>query len=131
MRRSASPALAQREDMQAFARRGRTRNAADLNALLAERIAGQPSGHWIAELGCRDVPCAPVLAGDEVFNDPQVRYLDVIHGGERPYATLPIAGLPQRVLIDPPPVDGAGPAVRKGGWDAVTELAAGAIEYPV
>jgi crotonobetainyl-CoA:carnitine CoA-transferase CaiB-like acyl-CoA transferase len=71
----------------------------------------------------RDVPCAPILAGDEGFDDPQVRYLDVIHGSERPYATLPIAGLPQRVLVDPPPVDGAGPAVGEGGWDALAEPA--------
>jgi crotonobetainyl-CoA:carnitine CoA-transferase CaiB-like acyl-CoA transferase len=116
------PAFAQRADMQGFQRR--RENAPEINALLADRIAARPSAHWLEEFGRRDIPCTPILAGHEVFDDPQVRYLDVVHGGERPYADLPIYGLPQRLLIDPPPVDGAGKAVREGGWEALPTLTA-------
>jgi crotonobetainyl-CoA:carnitine CoA-transferase CaiB-like acyl-CoA transferase len=103
-----------RNDLDTF--QNRRANAAELNALTADVLSRRPAAEWHREFDLRDVPCMPILEGREVFDDPQVKHLGVIHGGDRPFATLPIKGLPQRVLVDPPEVDSAARRVRHVGW---------------
>jgi hypothetical protein len=50
-----------------------------------------------------------------------VRELGVIHGGEEPYAELPIFGLPRRSLRRVPAVDEHGTLLRRGGWPALED----------
>ena len=45
--------------------------AQELNAALSQRT----SAEWVALLNAAGVPCGPILAMDEVFEDPQVRHL--------------------------------------------------------
>lgn len=53
----------------------RSANRAELNALVGERLATQPTAAWVAALNGVGVPCGPVYRMDEVFADPQVEHL--------------------------------------------------------
>jgi crotonobetainyl-CoA:carnitine CoA-transferase CaiB-like acyl-CoA transferase len=53
----------------------RSANRQELNALIAERLKTQTTAEWVEALTQAGVPCGPVYQMDEVFADPQVRYL--------------------------------------------------------
>jgi formyl-CoA transferase len=53
----------------------RSKNRAELNALVAERIGTRTTAEWVAALNEVGVPCGPVNHIDEVFADPQVQHL--------------------------------------------------------
>ena len=53
----------------------RSANRAELNALVAERIATRTTAEWVAALNAAGVPCGPVNSIDQVFADEQVRHL--------------------------------------------------------
>ena len=57
-------------------RHARIRNYEDLEKILKEAFRAAPREQWLKMLEERDVPCAPIRALDEVFEDPQVRHLD-------------------------------------------------------
>ena len=44
----------------------------------------KPREHWLTELQARDVPCAPINNLAEVFEDPQVQFLDRLMKVEDP-----------------------------------------------
>ncbi len=49
-----------------------------LVALLAEKIARQPSAHWLTGLEKLGIPAGPVQSYDEVYNDPQILARDMV-----------------------------------------------------
>lgn len=65
-----------REDPRFKDRHARIKNYDALEAILKEIFRAQPREHWLKSLLEHDVPCAPIRALDEVFEDPQVRHLD-------------------------------------------------------
>lgn len=65
-----------REDPRFKERHARIKNYDALEAILKEIFRAQPREHWLKSLLEHDVPCAPIRALDEVFEDPQVRHLD-------------------------------------------------------
>ncbi len=97
-------------------RAGRQRARAEIDEAVAAAIGSASLAHWMARLTAFDVPAAPVLNPDEVFDDPQVRELGVVHDGPDPWAELPIFGLDRRVLHDVPGYDQDGPSIRASGW---------------
>jgi crotonobetainyl-CoA:carnitine CoA-transferase CaiB-like acyl-CoA transferase len=109
--------LAEREDLRS--RPGRVRASVEIDQIVAEAIRSDSLAEWMARLERFDVPAAPVLRPAEVFDDPQVRELGVVHGGDDPWAELPIFGLERRALRDVPVCDGDRIAVRAGGWAAL------------
>jgi crotonobetainyl-CoA:carnitine CoA-transferase CaiB-like acyl-CoA transferase len=54
----------------------RERNYDQLQAILKEVFRQHTRDHWLEILEKHDVPCAPIRRMDEVFQDPQVRFLD-------------------------------------------------------
>jgi formyl-CoA transferase len=56
----------------------RSRNRDELNALIAERLAGHDTAHWVAVLTEVGVPCGPVNTIDQTFADPQVQHLGLV-----------------------------------------------------
>lgn len=59
----------------------------ELDALLRATFATQPRSHWLERLEAHDVPAAPINTLAEVFADPQVKHLRMVHE-----ITHPIAG---------------------------------------
>jgi len=55
----------------------RVRNREALREAVEERLRARPTAEWVEILTRADLPCGPILALDEVFDDPQVRHLDL------------------------------------------------------
>jgi crotonobetainyl-CoA:carnitine CoA-transferase CaiB-like acyl-CoA transferase len=62
----------------------RRANAAELVALIEERLATRPVAEWVEVLGARGVPCAPVNSVEQALADPQVAHRDGIWEYEHP-----------------------------------------------
>lgn len=56
----------------------------ELHALLAAIFRTEPRETWLERLRAQDVPCGPLYDLAEVFEDPQVRHLGMVH--ELPHA---------------------------------------------
>jgi crotonobetainyl-CoA:carnitine CoA-transferase CaiB-like acyl-CoA transferase len=57
--------------------RSRSEHRAALNTAIAERVAQQPSAHWIATLNAQGVACGAINTVDQAFADPQVQHLGI------------------------------------------------------
>lgn len=67
-----------RQDGRFLNRTDRVTNYEALRATLQETISRRTRGEWLAKLEAADVPSAPIRTIDEVFEDPQVRHLDML-----------------------------------------------------
>jgi crotonobetainyl-CoA:carnitine CoA-transferase CaiB-like acyl-CoA transferase len=105
-------------------RPGRQRARTEIDEAVAAAIRSNSLAHWMERLTAFDVPAAPVLQPDEVFDDPQVRELNVVHDDPEPWAELPIFGIDRRALRNVPRYDHDGANVRAAGWSA---LASGSV----
>ncbi|HME62779.1 MAG TPA: CoA transferase, partial [Candidatus Binatia bacterium] len=47
-----------------------------IHEILSKAVQEAPREHWLKALEEKDVPCAPINNLAEVFEDPQVRFLD-------------------------------------------------------
>jgi len=47
-----------------------------IHEILSKAVQKAPREHWLSALEEKDVPCAPINNFAEVFEDPQVKYLD-------------------------------------------------------
>ena len=65
-----------RDDLRTKDRHGRIKNYDMISDILAATFKSAPRDHWLKLLGEKDVPCAPIRNLAEVFEDPQVKYLD-------------------------------------------------------
>ena len=132
------PGLAQDER---FARgSARVRNRRALDEILRAALAARPVAAWVETLNAAGVACGPIYTLDQVFADPQVRGLGLVHEQEHPaYGQVKVLGLPVALSRTPPTV--RAPAPEPGahtrevlsaiGYDAgqIDELArAGVIE---
>ena len=62
----------------------RSKNRAELNALIAERTRTRSAAEWIESLNDAGVPCGAINRIDQVFEDPQVRHLGIAQTVEHP-----------------------------------------------
>ncbi|MDA0225779.1 MAG: CaiB/BaiF CoA-transferase family protein [Proteobacteria bacterium] len=53
----------------------RAKNRKPLNAAIAEATSRQSIAHWIDVLNKAGVPCGPIYAMNQVFDDPQVKHI--------------------------------------------------------
>ncbi|MGZ9894552.1 CaiB/BaiF CoA transferase family protein [Bordetella bronchiseptica] len=74
----------------------RVRNRRDLNALIGAVFAAGTVAHWVGLLNEAGVPAGPVYTVPQMFEDEQVRHLEVARrcaawqGGERVMVTQPV-----------------------------------------
>lgn len=87
----------------------RVRSRERLNARVQALVANADRDDWVARLTAAGVPCAPVLALDEVTADPQFEALDMLQTA--PGDDLRLLGLPLRFSGVRPPLDRAPPAL--------------------
>ena len=62
----------------------RRTNKTELNQLIEELLDGDTSDNWVIRLNAVGVPCGPVNTVAEVFDDPQVKYLEIAKPVEHP-----------------------------------------------
>ncbi|MEU4227765.1 CoA transferase [Nonomuraea sp. NPDC026600] len=92
----------------------RDRLRADLERLLA----AHPSAHWIPRVRAAGIPCGPIHALDQVFTDPQVQALDMVHH----LNGLPLLRGPLWADDRPVPVHSAPPELGADTVDTLTAL---------
>lgn len=55
----------------------RNRNRETLRVAIEEKLRAKTTAEWVEILTLADLPCGPVLSLDQVFEDPQVRHLEL------------------------------------------------------
>lgn len=86
----------------------RVRHQAELEALLAERFAGEKREHWLTELRARGVPCGPVNTFGEILADPHVEATGLVAPVD-----VPVAG-PTPMVVFPVRIEGQQPRLDRG-----------------
>jgi crotonobetainyl-CoA:carnitine CoA-transferase CaiB-like acyl-CoA transferase len=87
--------------------RARSGHRDELQARLEQLLAARPGLEWVEELRRIGIPAGPILNYRQVFNDPQVKHLDMVkHLTRRDGSALPL-------LRGPITVDGVAPSVVK------------------
>jgi crotonobetainyl-CoA:carnitine CoA-transferase CaiB-like acyl-CoA transferase len=73
----------------------RVQNREECVELLTRILKTRTRDEWIPLLNAEGVPCAPISAMDEVFNDPQVLHRDMLVEVDHPTAgKIKLAGIP-------------------------------------
>jgi crotonobetainyl-CoA:carnitine CoA-transferase CaiB-like acyl-CoA transferase len=99
------PALA--DEPEFLTDRSRSGHRPQLTARLEALLAARPGLEWVAELRRIGIPAGPILNYEQVFQDPQVRHLDMVRQTVRRDGTV----LP--LLRGPISVDGVAPGITK------------------
>jgi crotonobetainyl-CoA:carnitine CoA-transferase CaiB-like acyl-CoA transferase len=71
-------------DLRTKDRHSRAQNFDMIHETLSKIVQSAPREHWLKRLQERDVPCAPINNLSEVFEDPQVQFLDRLMKVEDP-----------------------------------------------
>jgi crotonobetainyl-CoA:carnitine CoA-transferase CaiB-like acyl-CoA transferase len=102
------PGLAQDER---FARGpARVRHRRALDEILRAALAARPVAAWVETLNAAGVACGPIYTLDQVFADPQVRGLGLVHEQEHPaYGQVKVLGLPVALSRTPATVRAPAP----------------------
>ena len=75
--------------------RSRATNRSALNVLVAERTRTRTVAEWIEILNGAGVPCGPILSVREMWEDEQVRHLEVAQTVDHPdLETITLVGQP-------------------------------------
>ena len=90
----------------------RSRNRDALNAEIAEVTRTRTSAEWVEALNEAGVPCGPIYAIDQMFDDPQVKHLGIartLHDegrGDVAYVRQPIdmSRTPSAIVSHPPAI---------------------------
>lgn len=101
----------------------RSANRSELNSLIAERLKSKSTSEWVEILNGAGVPAGPVYAVDEMFEDAQVRHLDLVRGVEHPsLGSLGIIRNPVTMTEDFPTVRTASPGPGEHTGEILAEL---------
>jgi crotonobetainyl-CoA:carnitine CoA-transferase CaiB-like acyl-CoA transferase len=103
-----------REELQSdsrFRNRGvRSANYDALDAILADTFRTRDRDEWLARLRAEDVPCGPLYDLQEVFDDPQVKFLELKKELPHPRrGRVAVVGSPVRLSDTPAQISRAAP----------------------
>jgi crotonobetainyl-CoA:carnitine CoA-transferase CaiB-like acyl-CoA transferase len=92
-------------------------------------LAGGPVADWVARLEKAGIAAGPVYEFDEVFEDPQVRFLELVAAMEQPgHGTVRIMGFPGRASATPPRIARPAPLLGQHTAEVLGELGLGTDE---
>ena len=81
----------------------RSRNRDTLNAVIQEILEQKSSGEWVDAFNAAGVPCGPIYAINEVFEDPQVQHLGMARDVASPTLGRDIALINQPIMMSRTP----------------------------
>jgi crotonobetainyl-CoA:carnitine CoA-transferase CaiB-like acyl-CoA transferase len=101
----------------------RLANHADFKARVERILATAPTAEWVTRLEAASIAAGPVYEFDEVFADPQVRYLGLVATMDQPGAgPVRILGFPGRVSGTPPRIERPAPLLGQHTAEVLEEL---------
>jgi crotonobetainyl-CoA:carnitine CoA-transferase CaiB-like acyl-CoA transferase len=90
--------------------RDRVEHRAQLNDILEEVLMKRPVAEWVERLNRAGVACGPIYRVDQVFEDPQVAHLQLVHEPAHPrWGDVRVLGLPISLHRTPAKVTRAAP----------------------
>ena len=100
-----APELLTNPDYATIALRSKNRDA--LNAAIEQHMMKRPTAEWVTILNEAGVPCGPIYAVNEVFDDPQVKHLRIaqpLPDGGKPLVAQPftLSRTPSAFVARPP-----------------------------
>jgi crotonobetainyl-CoA:carnitine CoA-transferase CaiB-like acyl-CoA transferase len=102
--------LLEREDFKGD--QNRSKNRVALNAEISKALAAKTTAEWIEILTKAEVPCGPIYAIDQVFDDPQVKHIGAATTVKSPRLgevrivnqAVGLSRTPARMAVAPPEV---------------------------
>lgn len=84
--------------------KSRSENRQQLNSVIEAILVKKPAAYWIDKLNKAGVPCGPVNTIDQVFTDPQVEHLGMVHHVDHAkLGKLAVVGQPVSLSSAPQP----------------------------
>jgi crotonobetainyl-CoA:carnitine CoA-transferase CaiB-like acyl-CoA transferase len=84
--------------------KARSENRQQLNSVIEAILVTKPAAYWIDKLNKAGVPCGPVNTIDQVFSDPQVEHLGMVHHvGHAKLGKIAVVGQPVSLSSAPQP----------------------------
>lgn len=91
--------------------KGRSGHRDQLNAQLEQALRQRTSAEWVNVLNAAGVACGPIYRVDEMFEDEQVRHLDLVrHVEHRELGPIKVLAQPIRLSASEPVAKSAAPA---------------------
>jgi crotonobetainyl-CoA:carnitine CoA-transferase CaiB-like acyl-CoA transferase len=116
-----APALAMHPDYATAKLRSQNRKA--LNAAIEAVTLRRDSAEWVERLNDKGVPCGPIYTIDQVFADPQVRYLEIAQPVEHPtLGRIDLVGQPVGLSRTPSRLNTASPEPGEHSQAVLREL---------
>ncbi|MFY0691682.1 MAG: CoA transferase [Paracoccaceae bacterium] len=102
----------------------------ELNAAISEIVAEKTSAEWVELLTKAGVPCGPIYKIDEMFEDPQVKHLEVAKPLETdPFGETMALAQPFHLTRTPSSFAAAPPTRGQHSAEILEELGIDAAEY--
>lgn len=102
---------------------GRSGNRIRLNAELESTIRQRTSAHWVDVFNDAGVACGPIYTVDKMFNDEQVKHLDLVRQVEHSQlGTVKVLSQPIRLSASKPVPKRAAPARGQNSNDILKNL---------
>ena len=101
----------------------RVANRERINAIVGGKLAIHTTDHWVETLNAAGVPCGPVHAVADVFNDPQILAQEMVMDVEHPgHGMVRMLGFPMKFADMPCAVRLPAPALGQHSDAVLTEL---------
>ncbi|PYO27048.1 MAG: formyl-CoA transferase [Candidatus Rokuibacteriota bacterium] len=101
----------------------RLANHAAFKARVERILAAAPADEWVTRLEAAGIAAGPVYEFHEVFEDPQVRYLELVTAMDQPgKGSVRFLGFPGRASGTPPRIDRPAPLLGQHTAEVLGEL---------
>jgi crotonobetainyl-CoA:carnitine CoA-transferase CaiB-like acyl-CoA transferase len=122
-----APALINREEFKTADLR--YQNRPDLNAEVDAVTATRDTQDWVESMNAAGIPCGPIYALDQTFEDPQIKHLGIAQTVQSPeLGPTTLIGQPVRLSRTPNRMESASPAFGEHTAEILTAIGYGTEE---
>ncbi|PPR16138.1 MAG: Acetyl-CoA:oxalate CoA-transferase [Alphaproteobacteria bacterium MarineAlpha9_Bin3] len=101
----------------------RTKNRSKLTSVINKALSKYNNEEWIKKLNKASIPCGPINNIEEVFNDPQVKYSNIVESVNHPkLGKIKLVGQAVKLSRTPSKLKKAAPEKGEHNKEILTEL---------